>query len=140
MEIYLLEKTKKKFVLEYLVRSCLQSQVPQSPSNRAVSVEEFHPAWQVVHISRSGHILDIKVLPAICQVPGVDVVDHSSDSLGINLLLIDQDFSLLGLPLHVIQNHPPQHWRPRERTLTSRDINYILDSYKLTAFLCNTVK
>ena len=45
------------------------------PSNR---VEKFHPAWQVVHISRNGHILDIKVLAAICQLPGVDVVDQSS--------------------------------------------------------------
>ena len=47
--------------------------------------EQFHPAWQVVLISRSGHILDIKVLPAIRPLPSVDVVDHGPEGLGVQI-------------------------------------------------------
>ena len=52
-------------------------------------MQEFHPAWQVVHISRNGHILDIKVLPAICQLPGVDVVDHGAEGVGVHVPDVD---------------------------------------------------
>ena len=73
-----------------------------------MSVKQRFPAWQVVHISRSGHILDIKVLPAICQLPGVDVVDHGAEGGGVHLL--DVDLPLSGLP-HVGVQHGPEHWR-----------------------------
>ena len=52
----------------------------------------FPPAWQVIHISRSGHILDIKVLPAICQLPGVDVVNEGGE--GVRVHCVDVDLSL----------------------------------------------
>ena len=85
--------------------SNLQDQVPPSLSIR---VKEFHPAWQVVHISRNGHILDIKVLPAICQLPGVDVVDHGAEGVGVHG--VDVDLSLPGLP-HVGVQHGTEDWR-----------------------------
>ena len=69
---------------------------------------EFQPARQVVHISRSGHILDIKVLPAICQLPGVDVVNHGAEGVGVHVP--DVDLSLPGLP-HVTVQHGTEDWR-----------------------------
>ena len=71
-------------------------------------MEQLYPAWQVVHISRSGHILDIKVLPAICQLPGVDVVYHGAEGVGVHP--VDVDLSLPGLP-HVIVQLGTLDWR-----------------------------
>ena len=70
--------------------------------------EELHPAWQVVHISGSGHILDIKVLPAICQLPSLDVVDHGAEGVGVHG--VDVDLSLPGF-LHVSVQHSIEDWR-----------------------------
>ena len=68
-------------------------------------IKQFHPAWQVVHISRDGHILDIKVLPAICQLPGVDVVDHGAEGVGVHGVDVD-----LSLPLPSLQPSS-EDWR-----------------------------
>ena len=67
--------------------------------------EELHPAWQVVHISRSGHILDFKVLPAIYQFPGVDVVDHGAEGVGVHGVDVH-----LSLPLPSLQPSS-EDWR-----------------------------
>ena len=67
--------------------------------------EELHPAWQVVHISRSGHILEIKVLPAIRQLPSVDVLDHGAEGVGVHG--VDTDLSL---PLPSLQSSS-EDWR-----------------------------
>ena len=67
--------------------------------------EELHPAWQVVHISRSGHILYSKVSPAICQLPGVDVVDHGAEGGGVHGVDVD-----LFLPLPSLQPSS-EDWR-----------------------------
>ena len=69
-------------------------------------IKSCHPAWQVVHISRSVHILDI--IQAICQLPGVDVVDHGAEGFGVHG--VDVDLSLPGLP-HVGVQHGTEDWR-----------------------------
>ena len=47
-------------------------------------------------------------LAAICQLPGVDVVDHGAEGVGVHVP--DVDLSLPGLP-HVGVQHGTEYWR-----------------------------
>ena len=67
--------------------------------------QQQNPAWQVVHISGNGHVLHIKVLPSICQLPGVDVVDHGAEGVGVHGVDVD-----LSLPLPSLQPSS-EDWR-----------------------------
>ena len=51
---------------------------------------------------------NINVLPAICQLPGVDVVDRGAEAVGVHS--VDVDLSLPGL-LHVTVQHSIEDWR-----------------------------
>ena len=69
--------------------------------------------------SCSGHILNIKVLPAIRQLPGVDEVDHGAEGVGVHVP--DVDLSLPGLP-HVGVQHGAEDWRlGAEETLVNSE-------------------
>ena len=50
--------------------------------------------------SRHGHILDIKVLPAICQLLSVDVVDHRAEGIGVHGADVDLSLRLPSLQLN----------------------------------------
>ena len=41
--------------------------------------------------------MDIEVLPAICQLPGVDVVDHRAEGVGVHVVDVDLSFLLPSL-------------------------------------------